>query len=58
MFFHLLASIVFSGFALMWGVLQIMRALYEHGICDRPLLDTDIEGAYCESSPDAYTETT
>jgi hypothetical protein len=41
MIFHILVTVFFFGFALLLGVLSVMRALYACSICQPPLIPDD-----------------
>jgi hypothetical protein len=37
MIFHLLVAVFLFGFALLLGILSVMRGLYAFGVCQRPV---------------------
>ena len=41
MIFHILVTVFFLGFALLLGVLSVMRGLYAFSICQPPLISSD-----------------
>jgi hypothetical protein len=41
MIFHLLVTVFFVGFALLLGILSVMRALYSFSTYQSPLIDGD-----------------
>jgi hypothetical protein len=41
MIFHTLVTVFFIGFALLLGILSVMRGLYSFGICQPPLIPSD-----------------
>jgi hypothetical protein len=41
MIFHILVTVFFFGFALLIGILSVMRGLYSFNICQPPLMPSD-----------------
>jgi len=41
MIFHILVTVFFFGFALLIGILNVMRGLYSFSICQPPLIPSD-----------------
>jgi hypothetical protein len=41
MIFHILVTVFFFGFALLIGILTVMRGLYSFSICQPPLMPSD-----------------
>jgi hypothetical protein len=41
MIFHILVTVFFFGFALLIGILSLMRGLYSFSVCQPPLIPSD-----------------